>query len=121
MWLAGATLSPAPATTAVRPTPSVDPDCAVEITSESDPITAGDHGAPAAEYRAAAASGISVGPVDDKDPNVVLPYPGDALKNSHDTGRYSSRTLIACSLRPPLKVIAPAVTPLANRGAASCA
>jgi hypothetical protein len=44
-------LSPPPATTALRPTPSVDldPDCVVEITSESDPIMAGDHGIPVME------------------------------------------------------------------------
>ena len=113
------TLSPAPAIMAVRPTPSVDPAGAVEITVEMDPTKAGDHGALASEYRAAEASGISVGPVDDKVPNVVRPKPGAALKDSHETGRNARRRLKACSLRPPLKLMAPAVTPLENRGEAT--
>jgi hypothetical protein len=95
--------------------PSVDPDWPVEITVESDPAKAGDQGRVAAEYCAADASGMSVNPCDDNVPNVERPKPGAALKESHEAGRNCSRTLNACSLRPPVKLMAPAVTPVENR------
>ncbi len=57
---------------------------------------------------------MSVNPFEDSVPNVVRPKPGAALRESQGTGRNCKRTLIACSLRPPVKLIAPAVTPLEN-------
>ena len=96
--------------------PSVDPDCPVESTVERKPVSAGDQGVVVAEYCAAAASGMSVSPCEDNVPNVVRPNPGAALKESQDTGRNCKRTLTACSLRPPVNLIAPAVTPVENGG-----
>lgn len=116
MWLTGETLRPAPAASDVRPTPSVDPDCPVESTVERKPVSAGDQGMVVAEYCAAAASGISVSPCEDNVPNVVRPNPGAALKESQETGRNCKRMLNACSLRPPVKLIAPAVMPVENCG-----
>jgi hypothetical protein len=98
--------------------PSVVPDCPVEITVESDPKKFGDQGELAAEYRATEASGISVGPLEDSVPNVVRPKPGAALSESHGSARNWSKRLSACSLRPPVKLIAPAVTPAENSGTA---
>ena len=57
---------------------------------------------------------MSVNPFEVSVPNVVRPKPGAALRESQGTGRNCKRTLIACSLRPPVKLIAPAVTPLEN-------
>lgn len=94
------------------------PDCPVESTVESDPKNVGDHGERAGAYRATEANGISVNPVEDNVPNVVRPKPGAALSNNQDWGRNCNRRLNACSLRPPLKAIAPAVTPPENCGEA---
>jgi hypothetical protein len=94
--------------------PSVDPDCPVESIVERKPVRAGDQGMVVGEYCAAAASGMSVSPSEDKVPNVVRPNPGAALKESQETGRNCRRILNACSLRPPVKLIAPAVTPVEN-------
>jgi hypothetical protein len=58
---------------------------------------------------------MSVNPLEDNAPKVVRPNPGAALSDSHPTGRSCSRTLNTCSSRPPVKAIAPAVTPPENR------
>jgi hypothetical protein len=96
--------------------PSVDPDCPVESAVERKPINAGDQGKVAAEYCTAEVSGMSVKPCEDNGPNVVRPKPGAALRESHETGRNCKRTLNACSLRPPVKLMAPPVTPVKNCG-----
>src|ERR1700693_4587053 len=99
--------------------PSVDPDCPVESRVERNPVKAGDQGRVAGEYCAAEVSGMSVIPCEDNVPNVVRPPPGAALKESQGIGRNCKRMLNACSLRPPVKLMAPAVTPVENCGAAS--
>lgn len=96
--------------------PSAVPDCPVESAVETDPKKIGDQGEPVAEYLATEESAISVNPFEDTVPNVVRPKPGDALSESQGTGRNCNRTLNACSLRPPVNAIAPAVTPPENCG-----
>lgn len=118
VWTIGETLRPAPTATDVRPRPRVVPDCPVETTVEIDPKKLGDQRDGVGEYCATEASGISVNPFDESEPNVVRPKPGAALTDSHDRGRNCSRRLNACSFRPPAKAIAPAVTPPENWGVA---
>jgi hypothetical protein len=84
---------------------------------ESDPNKLGDQGN-LAEYCATEANGISVNPLEDSVPNVVRPKPGAALNESQGVGRNWSKMLNVCSFRPPLKAIAPAVTPPENWGEA---
>ena len=96
--------------------PSVDPVCPVESTVETDPIRLGDQGRSSAQYSAEVASGMSVNPFDVVVPNVVRPNPGAALKESQATGWNCKNKLIACWVRPLVKLIAPTVTPLANFG-----
>jgi len=118
VWVMGETLTPAPTAADVRPTPSVVPDCPVATTVEIDPKKLGDQGDVGAEYCATEESGISVNPFDVAEPKVVRPKPGAALSDSQGSGRNCSKRLSACSFRPPVKVIAPAVTPPENGGVA---